>query len=53
MLEKQARSRMGNEESEKKLRQFLSQQARTEKTEMGMSTSHTTKLPPLSARRQT
>ena len=53
MLEKQARSRMGSEESEKKLRQFLSQQARSEKTEIAMSTSHTSKLPPLSGRRQT
>ena len=47
-LEKQQRSKMTSEESERKLRQFLAQQ----KTEKALSTSHTTKLPALSPRHQ-
>jgi hypothetical protein len=47
MIEKQARSKMSSEESEKKLRLLLS-----EKSEKALSTSHTTKLPALSPKRR-
>lgn len=46
MLDRQARSKMGSEESKNKLEQFLS-------SRQHVSTSHTTKLPSLAEKRNT